>query len=97
MQTKEDLKKEYDEIWDKIRYKKVREISVYTDEIINILESHVSAELLFNGDYEKIQSLLKRMKWKNHFYMSNDAKQIICLTNPKFKELFEGYEDENVL
>lgn len=29
------------------------------------------------------------MKVKNYFYMNNDAKQIICLTNPKFEKLFE--------
>lgn len=94
MQTKDELRKEYDEIWDQIRYKKLNEISAFTEEIIGILENHIDDKLLFNGDYEKILHLFKKMKWKNYFYMSNDAKQIICLTNPKFKRLFKEYIDE---
>ncbi|MEA2018036.1 MAG: hypothetical protein U9N59_06275 [Campylobacterota bacterium] len=92
METKEELRREYDEIWEQIRYKKVAEISAYTEEIISLLEKHIDDKLLFQGDYEKVLHLFKKMRWKNYFYMSNDAKQIICLTNPKFKKLFETKE-----
>jgi hypothetical protein len=89
MAQKEKLRKKYDKIWEQIRYKKIDEISSLTNEVINILEKHIDDKLLFNGDYEKINFLFKKMKQKSYFYMNNDAKQIICLANPKFKKLFE--------
>ncbi len=90
METKEDLRKEYDKIWDKIRYKKISEVESITSEIINILEKHIDDRLFFHGDCEKINFLFKKLKQRNYFYMASDAKQLICLANPKFKELFEN-------
>lgn len=84
-----ELEKEYDAIWDAIRYKKVDELYEFTEEVIKILNSHVDDKLLFHSDYEKIQYLFKRMRQKNFFYMSGSAKEIIKLANPKFKNIYE--------
>jgi hypothetical protein len=87
-----ELEKEYNQIWDKIRYKKVDELFDFTQEIIKILDNHIDDKLLFHGDYEKIQNLFKKMRWKNFFYMSGSAKQIIKCANPKFESVYE-YRD----
>lgn len=84
-----ELEKEYDTIWDAIRYKKIDELYEFTEEVIKILDSHVDDKLLFHSDYEKIQYLFKRMRQKNFFYMSGSAKEIIKLANPKFKNIYE--------
>ena len=95
MEAKKELRKEYDEIWEEIRYKKVSDMLSLTEDVIKILEKHIDDKLLFKEDYLQIQFLFKKMKVKNYFYMNNDAKQIICLTNPKFKKLFaEGNINE---
>ena len=70
-----ELEKEYHDVWDKIRYKKVDEMSAYTKKIIAILEEHIDDKLLFHRDYETIQHLFKKMRMKDYFYTSNDAKQ----------------------
>lgn len=57
-----ELEKEYDTIWDAIRYKKVDELYEFTEEVITLLNIHIDDKLLFHSDYEKIQYLFKRMR-----------------------------------
>jgi hypothetical protein len=87
-----ELESEYEQIWDKIRYKKVDELYELTEEVIKLLENHIDDKLLFHSDYEKIQHLFKKMKQKNFFYMSGSAKEIIKSVNPKFENVFEYKE-----
>ncbi|MBD3842952.1 MAG: hypothetical protein IE909_13940 [Campylobacterales bacterium] len=87
-----ELEKEYEQIWDSIRYKKVDELYELTEEVIKILENHIDDKLLFHSDYEKIQHLFRKMKQKNFFYMSGSAKEIIKSANPKFKNVYEYRE-----
>lgn len=84
-----ELEHEYEQIWDKIRYKKIDELYELTLEVVNLLENHIDEKLLFHSDYEKIQHLFKKMKQKNFFYMSGSAKEIIKSTNPKFESVYE--------
>lgn len=84
-----ELEKEYEQIWDSIRYKKVDELYALTVEVINIIDSHIDEKLLFHGDYDKIQLLFKKMKQRNFFYISGSAKEIIKYANPKFKNVYE--------
>ena len=87
-----ELESEYEQIWDKVRYKKIDEIYELTDEVIKLFENHIDDKLLFHSDYEKIQHLFKKMKQKNFFYMSGSEKEIIKSSNPKFEKVFE-YKD----
>lgn len=87
-----ELESEYEQIWDKIRYKKVDELYELTEEVIKLLENHIDDKLLFHSDYEKIQHLFKKMKQKNFFYMSGSAKEIIKSANPKFENVYEYKE-----
>jgi len=87
-----ELEKEYEQIWDKIRYKKVDELYELTLEVINLLENHIDDKLLFHSDYEKVQYLFKKMKQKNFFYMSGSAKEIIKSANPKYEGVYEYKE-----
>lgn len=84
-----ELESEYEQIWDKIRYKKVDELYEFTEEVIKLLENHIDDKLLFHSDYEKIQHLFKKMKQKNFFYMAGSAKEIIKSANPKFESVYE--------
>jgi len=43
-----ELENEYEQIWDKIRYKKVGELSDFTEEIIKLLDYHIDDKLLFH-------------------------------------------------
>ncbi len=52
-----ELEKEYEQIWDNIRYKKIDEIYELTLDVINLLDKHIDEKLLFHSDYEKIQNL----------------------------------------
>lgn len=72
-----ELEKEYDAIWDAIRYKKVDELYEFTEEVIKILNSHVDDKLLFHSDYEKIQYLFKRMRQKNFFICQEVQKRLL--------------------
>lgn len=87
-----ELEKEYEQIWDNIRYKKIDEIYELTLDVINLLDKHIDEKLLFHSDYERIQNLFKNMKQKNFFYMSGSAKEIIKSVNPKFENVFEYKE-----
>lgn len=87
-----ELEKEYLQIWDKIRYKKVDEIYSFTEEVISLLDKHIDDKILFNNDYEKIQNLFKKMKQKNFFYQSSSVKEIIKLSNPKFEKVYKFKE-----
>lgn len=84
-----ELEKEYEQIWDSIRYKKLDELYELTEEVIKILENHLEDKLLFHSDYDKIQHLFKKMKQKNFFYMSGSAKEIIKSANSKFGSVYE--------
>lgn len=84
-----ELEKEYEQIWDNIRYKKVDELYELTEEVIKLLENHIDDKLLFHSEYDKIQHLFKKMKKKNFFYMSGSAKEIIKSANPKFENVYE--------
>ena len=84
-----ELEKEYEQIWDKIRYKKVDEIYSLTEEVIKLLENHIDDKLLFHSDYDKIQHLFKQMKQKNFFYISGSAKEIIKSANSKFESVYK--------
>lgn len=84
-----ELEKEYEQIWDSIRYKKVDELYEFTEEVIKLLENHIDDKLLFHSDYDKIQHLFKKMKQKNFFYISGSAKEIIKSVNPKFENVYE--------
>lgn len=84
-----ELETKYGRIWDKIRYKKISEIESFTNEIIEILSKHIDDQLLFHSDYNKIQYLFKKMKMKNYFYMSGDARHLIHTVNPKFKNVYK--------
>jgi hypothetical protein len=83
-----ELEKEYEEIWDKIRYKKVKKLYSMTQEVISILNNHINDKLLFHEDCTKIDYILKQMKQNNYFYTSSSAKNIITLTNPKFADIY---------
>lgn len=87
-----ELEGEYEQIWDKIRYKKIDELYELTLEVVNLLENHIDEKLLFHSDYEKIQHLFKKMKQKNFFYMSDSAKAIIKSVNAKFESVYEYRE-----
>ena len=87
-----ELEKEYEQIWDKIRYKKVDEIYSLTEEVIKLLENHIDDKLLFHSDYDKIQHLFKQMKQKNFFYISGSAKEIIKSANSKFENMYKYQE-----
>jgi len=84
-----ELEKEYSEIWDKIRYKKIDELYEFTEKVIKLLGNHIDNELLFHRDYDEIQYLFKKMREKGFFYMSGSAKEIIKTANPKFENIFE--------
>ena len=79
-----ELEKEYEEIWSKIRYKKVEKFYSMSQEVINILDKHIGDKLLFHEDCTKIDYILKQMNQNNYFYTSSSAKDIITLVNPKF-------------
>jgi len=87
-----ELEEEYCKIWEKIRNKKVDEIYKLTEDVISLLENHIDYRLLFHKDYQDIQNLFQKIKQKNFFYMSNSAKEIITLANPKFKEVYKKRE-----
>jgi len=87
-----ELETEFEEIWDKIRYKKIDKIYEITEDIISILKNHISDEMLFHMDCQKIQDLFLRAKRANFFYQSSDAKYLIKTANPKFKDIFKRRE-----
>ncbi len=82
------LEVKYEQIWNKIRYKKVDDIYEFTNEVINILENHIDDKLLFHGDYKKIQNLFTKMKQKNFFYNSSSAKALINSINLEFEDVY---------
>lgn len=65
MKTKEELRKEYHEIWDKIRYRRISEVELITSVIVNILEKYIHNRLFFHEDCEKINFLFKKLKQGN--------------------------------
>lgn len=85
-----ELEKEYERIWDDIRYKKIEEIYVLSEEVINILAKHIGDALLFHEDYQKIHSLFTKMKQKNFFYTSKSAKELAVRINPKFESVYHN-------
>lgn len=70
-----ELESEYNEIWDKIRYKKVDELYELTQEVVGLLDNHIDDKLLFHGDYDKIQNLFKKMRQKNFFLYVKNCKR----------------------
>ena len=84
-----ELETEFEKIWDKIRYKKIDKIYEITEDIISILKNHISDEMLFHMDYQKIQNLFLKAKRANFFYYSGDAKNLIIAANPKYKDIFK--------
>lgn len=92
-----NLKQEYYEIWDAIKYKKVNEIYNMTKNIIEILDQHIDDKLFFHKDLVKIENIFTKMKIKNYFYMSGDAKHITKLISPKFDSLFKEENMHNKL
>jgi hypothetical protein len=44
-----ELETEYEEIWNKIRYKKVDELYNLTEEVIILLDKHIDDKLIFHN------------------------------------------------
>ena len=87
-----DKERKYMEIWDQIRYKKIDSIEQRVKKIIEILDRHVEGPLLVHEDYREIQSIYTQMRRDTMFYMSGDAKNIICSIDPIYESVYTRRE-----
>lgn len=84
-----ELEAEFEEIWEKIRYKKIDKIYQITKEAINILEKHIDDKMLFHKDCYDVWQLFQKGKRANFFYFSGDADYLIKTANPKFENVYK--------
>lgn len=76
-----EVEKEFEDIWDKVRYKRLNQLSELTENIITLLNKHIGGDILFDKDYLTIQNLFRKMKQNNYIYNYGDMKEIVTLIN----------------
>lgn len=87
-----ELEKEYDEVWNSIKFKRIDEISQLTMEVNAILDGHINDDVPFNSDCHKIQKIFTQMKQRAGHYFSRSAQDIIKTANPRYENVFERRE-----